>query len=115
MSASLANRGASRLCVHVFDPLRAKCGGREWVRKVLRFPRNLVASELHNTDGVGRFAVICQDEFGDPKITTANDSSDSKPFFVRLTGALALASGPVCTALVLTGVFNRRMKSRQAG
>jgi hypothetical protein len=24
--------------------------------------------------------VICQDEFGDPKIVAANDSSDSKPF-----------------------------------
>jgi hypothetical protein len=30
------------------------------------------------------------DEFGDPKITAANDSSDSKPLFARLTSALVL-------------------------
>src|SRR5262249_34266060 len=54
------------------------------------FPAQLVALELHDAHGVGRLAVICQDEFGDPKITAANNSSDSKPFFARLTGALVL-------------------------
>ena len=34
--------------------------------------------------------VICYDQFGDPKITAANDSSDSKPLFARLTSALVL-------------------------
>src|ERR1700720_973425 len=90
MATSVANSFASRLCIHPFDPLSARCGSHEWIRKVLCFPRNLVARELHDTHGVGRFAVICQDEFGDPKITAANDSSDSKPLFVRLTGALVL-------------------------
>ena len=60
------------------------------IRKVLCFPRNLVATELHDAHGVGRLAVICQDEFGDPKRTGANDSSDRKPLFARLTGALVL-------------------------
>ena len=78
------------LCVHPFDPLSAKCGGREWIRKVLCFPRNLVALELHDAHRVGRLAVICQNEFGDPKITAANDLPDSKPLFARLTGALVL-------------------------
>ena len=81
---------ASRLCVHPFDPLSAPCGSHEGIRKVLRFPRDLVALELHDAHGVGRLAVICKDEFGDPKITAANNSSDSKPFFARLTGALVL-------------------------
>ena len=58
--------------------------------KVLCFPRNLVVPELHDAHGVGRLAVICQDEFGDPKITAANDSSDGKPLFARLTSALVL-------------------------
>jgi hypothetical protein len=40
--------------------------------------------------GVGRFAIISQDEFSDPKIAAANDSSDSKPLFARLTSALGL-------------------------
>src|ERR1700719_797039 len=90
MAASLANSRASRLCVHPFDPLSARCGSHERIRKVLCFPRNLVAAELHDAHGVGRLAVICQDEFGDPKITAADDSSDSKPLFARLTSALVL-------------------------
>src|ERR1700693_5782306 len=90
MAVSLANSRALRVCIHPFDPLSARCGSREWIRKVLCFPRNLVAPELHDAHGVGRLAVICQDEFGDPEITAANDSSDSKPLFVRLTSALAL-------------------------
>src|SRR5579864_5073801 len=84
------NSRASSLCVHPFDPLSAGCGRHEWIRKVLCFPRNLVVPELHDAHGVGRLAVICQDEFGDPKITAANDSSNRKPLFVRLTSALVL-------------------------
>src|SRR5271154_1875653 len=81
---------ASRLCFHPFDPLRAKRGGREWIREVLRFSRNLVAPELHDAHGVRRLAVIRQDEFRHPKITVTYDSSDSKPLIARLTGTLAL-------------------------
>jgi hypothetical protein len=62
----------SRLCVHPFDPLSARCGRHERIRKVLCFPRNLVATELHDAHGTGGLAVIGQDEFGDPKITVAN-------------------------------------------
>jgi hypothetical protein len=54
------------------------------------FPRDLVVSELHDAHSVGRLAVICQDEFGDPKITATDDASDSKPLLARLTGALVL-------------------------
>src|ERR1700722_620611 len=79
---------ASKLFVHPFDPLSARCGSHEWIRKVLCLPRHLVAPELHDAHGVRRFAVICQDEFGDPKITAANDSSDNKPLLVRLASAL---------------------------
>src|SRR6201984_3623271 len=90
MAVSLANSCASTLRVTPCDPLSAPCGSHEWIRKVLCFPRNLVVPELHNTHGVGRLAVICQDEFGDPKITASNDSSDSKTLFARLTSALVL-------------------------
>ena len=96
---SLANSRASRLCVHAFDPSSAKCGSHEWIRKVLCFPRNLVAAELHDAHGVGRLAVIREDEFGDPKIAAANDSPDSKPLFARLTGALALYVGSTAGSL----------------
>src|ERR1041384_1562885 len=87
---SLAYSCASRLCVHPFDPLSAECGSHEWIRKVLCFPRNLVVPELHDAHGVGRLAVIRQDEFRDPKIAAPNDSAHRKPLFARLTGALVL-------------------------
>src|ERR1700692_3958765 len=90
MAVSFPNSRASRLCLHPFDPLSAPCGSHECIRKVLCFPRDLVAPELHDAHGVGRLAVICQDEFGDPKVTATNDSSDSKPLFARLTSALVL-------------------------
>src|SRR5271170_7736735 len=82
--------GTTRLCVPSFDQLSAPRGSHEWIRKVLCFPRNFVVPELHDAHCVGWLAVICQDEFGDPKITVANDSSDSKPLFARLTSALVL-------------------------
>src|SRR5271170_5232972 len=90
MAGPLANARVSRFCVHPFDPLSARCRSHEWIRKVPCLPRNLVAAELHDAHGVGRLAVICQDEFGDPKLTAANDSSDRKPFVARLTGVLLL-------------------------
>ena len=89
MSSSF-DRTASGLYIHPFDPLSARRGSHEWIRKILRFPRNLVVRELHDAYGVGRLAVIGQDEFGDPKITAADDSLDSKPLFARLTSALVL-------------------------
>src|SRR5580658_8565177 len=84
------NPRTASLCVHPFDPLSARCGSHKRICKVLRFPRNLVVLELHDAHSVGRLAVVCQDEFGDPKITAANDSPDSKPLFIRLTSALVL-------------------------
>lgn len=54
------------------------------------FPAHFVAPELHDAHGEGRLAVVCQDEFGDPETTAANDLSHSKPLFARLTGALVL-------------------------
>src|ERR1700693_2433662 len=90
MAVSLANSRAWRLCVHPFDPLSAPCGSHEWIRKVLCFPRNLVVPELHDAHGVGRLPVNCQHELGKPKLAAANDSSDSKPLFAWLPGALVL-------------------------
>src|ERR1700676_567691 len=90
MALSLTNSRVSRLCVDPFDPLSAPCGSHEWIRKVLCLPGNLFVPELHDAHGVGRLAVIGQDEFGDPQITAANDSSDSKRFLARLTSALVL-------------------------
>src|SRR5271155_3827844 len=109
IAMSLANSRVSRLCVHPYDPLSAPCGSHEWIRKVLCFPRHLVARELHDAHGVGRLAVISQDEFGDPKITAANDSSDSKPLFARLTGALVLYVASTAGSLARLRVVQHRV------
>src|SRR5277367_3222484 len=94
---------------HPFYPLSAPCGSHEWIRKILCFPRNLVARELHDAHGVRRLAVICQDEFGDPKVTAANDSSDSKPLVARLTGALVLYIISTAGSLARLRVFQHRV------
>src|SRR6516225_2314724 len=72
----MTNRSATQqgLRVHPFDPLCAPGARLERIPKILCFPCNLVAAELHDAHGVGWLTVICQDVFGDPKITAANDS-----------------------------------------
>src|SRR5271156_4723736 len=105
----VANSLAPRLCVHPFDPLSARCWSHEWIRKVLCFPPNLVAPELHDAHGVRRLAVIGQDEFGDPKITAANDSPYRKTLFVWLTGALSLYVAPAAGSLAGLRVFQHRV------
>src|SRR5580693_3247479 len=109
MAMSLANSRASRLCVNPFDPLSAPCGSHEWIRKVLCFPRHLVAAEFHDAHGVGRLAVIGQDEFGDPKITAANNPPDSEPLFVRLISALVLYVASTADSLAGLRVFQHRV------
>src|ERR1700685_562674 len=99
MVVALADPRASRLCVHPLDPLSARCGSHEWIRKVLCFPRNLVAAELHDAYGAGRLGVICQDELRDTKTAAADDSSDGTALFARLTSALALYVPPTAGSL----------------
>src|SRR5215472_13254280 len=101
--------GVLKLCAHPFDPLSAPCGSHKWIPKVLCLPRNLLAPELHDAHGVGRLAIICQDEFGDPKITAANDSLDSKPLFARLTRALALYIASTAGSLAGLRVVQHRI------
>src|SRR5271168_3314671 len=109
MALPPANARASRLCVHPFDQLSAPCGSRERISKVLCFPRDLVALELHDAHGVGRLAVIFQDVFGDPKITAANDSPDIKLLFARLTGALLLYVDSAAGSLARLRVVQHRV------
>src|ERR1700682_4231729 len=84
---------------HPFDPLSAPRAGLERIRKVLCFPRNLVAAELHDAHGVGRLPVIRQNILGDPKITAANDSPHSEALFARLIGARDLYVAPTADSL----------------
>src|SRR6185437_2777070 len=85
---SRLRRSAS--CVHPLYPLSTPCGNCEWIREVLCFAGDFAATELHDAHGEGGLAVVGQGEFGDPEIAAADDSPDSKPFLIRLTGSLIL-------------------------
>jgi hypothetical protein len=88
---------------HPFDPLSAPHAGLERICKVLCFPCNLVAAELHDADGVGRPPVIRQNILGDSEITAANDSPHSEALFARLIGARDLYVAPTADPARLTG------------
>src|SRR5579871_3654758 len=109
MDGAVANFRNSRLCFHPFHPLTTPCGGLERIGKVLCFPRHLVAAELHDAHGVGWLAVICKDEFGDPKITAAYDSPHRKALLARLTGTLALYVRSAASALVRLWILQHRV------
>jgi hypothetical protein len=79
---------------HPFDPLSAPRAGLERIRKVLCFPCNLVAAELHDAHGVGRLPVVRQNILGNPKIISANDSPHSEALPARLIGARDLYVAP---------------------
>src|SRR5262245_58217580 len=87
------------LRVHPFDPLCAPGARLERIPKILRFPCDLVAAELHDAHRVGRLTVIGQDVFGDPKITAADDSPHGKTLLTRLLGACDLYVAPAADPL----------------
>src|SRR6202050_1154572 len=101
-------RGAIRLLfpghsdfafAHPFNPLSTPRAGLEGIPKVLCFPGNLVAAELHDAHGVRWFTVIRQNILGDPKITAADDSPHSEALFARLVGARDLYVAPTADSL----------------
>ena len=61
--------------------------------------RDLAGSQEQHEEKIRERHPRDQDEFGDPKLTTANDSSDRKALFVRLTGALVLYVGSTAGSL----------------
>src|ERR1700722_3568352 len=94
---------------NALDPLSAPCGGLEWIGKILRFPGDLVAAELHDAHGVRRLAVISQDVLGDPKITTADDSPHCETLFARLLGAGDLYVASTVDSLARLWVIQHRV------
>ena len=84
---------------HLFHPLSAPRAGLERIRKVLCFPCNFVAVELHDAHGVGGLPVIRKNILGDPNITAANDSPNGEALFARLIGACDLYVAPTADSL----------------
>ena len=56
------------ISAHPLDPLSARGPRLEGIAEVLGLTGNLLVSELHDTHRVSRRAVVCEDEFGDPKV-----------------------------------------------
>src|SRR3984957_18364443 len=97
------------MLVHPFDQVSARRGWLEWIGKVLRFPRYLVAPELHDAHRVRRLAVIRENQFRNPKIAASNDSSHRESLLARLTGALGLVVAPPPLSLARFRVIQHRV------
>src|SRR5580704_2400094 len=84
---------------HPLDPLRARGPRREGIAEVLGLTGNLAVSKLHDTHRVGRHAVVCQDEFSDPKVASAEYAPHAKALLVRLRGTRRLNIAPAADPL----------------
>src|SRR5437868_4527898 len=74
----------ANISAHPLDPLSARRPRLEGIAEVLGLTGNLPVSELHDTHRVRRRAVICQDEFSDPKVGSTEYALDLKALLVRL-------------------------------
>jgi hypothetical protein len=82
------------ISAHPLDPLSARGTRLEGIAEVLGLTGNLPVPELHDTHCVGRRAVVCKDEFSDPKVASTEYASHRKALPVRLrkTRRLNIAS-----------------------
>ena len=61
------------------DPLSARGPRLEGIAEVLGLTGNLPVSELHDTHRVRRQAVVCKDEFSDPKVDSTHSRTTENP------------------------------------
>src|SRR5215471_19920075 len=66
------------------DQVRPRRPGLERVAEVLRLAGHLSVAEFHDAHGVRRYAVIAEDQFGDPEIAAADDPLDCEALLARL-------------------------------
>src|SRR5206468_8669842 len=66
---------------------------------ILRLVGRQSVAEFHDADRVGWYAVIGQDEFGDPEIAAADNSPDRKTLPVRLDESALLNVVPAADPL----------------
>src|ERR1700685_104895 len=84
---------------HQLDPLSARRTRLEGVAEVLGLAGNLAVSKLHDTHRVGRRAVVCQDEFTDPKVAGTEYAPHTKALLVRLRRTRRLDIAPAADSL----------------
>ena len=70
------------------------------VAEVLGLTCNLAVGELHDTHRIRRHAVVCENEFSDPKAGGAEYAPHRKALLVRLRGTRRLNIAPASDALV---------------
>jgi hypothetical protein len=74
----------ANISAYSLDPLSTRGPRLEGIAEVLGLTGNLPVSELHDTHRVRRQAVVCKDEFSDPKIGSADYAPHHKALLVRL-------------------------------
>src|SRR3974390_1743666 len=84
----------ANISAHPLDPLSARGSRLEGIAEVLGLTGNLPVSELHNTHCVRRRAVVCKDEFSDPKVGSTEYALDLKALLVRLRKTRCLNIAP---------------------
>src|SRR6185369_269665 len=96
-------------CIHPFNQVSARCRSGEGIGEVLGFACDLVTPEFHDAHGIGWLAVICQDEFSNPKIAAAHDPLHRKPLLAGLTGALILNVASAASTLARLRIVEHRV------
>ena len=100
------------ISAYPLDPLSARGPRLEGIAEVLGLTGNLPVSELHDTHRVRRQAVVCKDEFSDPKV----GSTEYAPH--RCSEAVLLAHGfrpRLIPELVRTGLATTQTEHVHGG
>src|SRR4029077_7677762 len=89
----------ANISAYPLDPLSTRGPRLERIAEVLGLTGNLPVSELHDTHRVRRQAVVCKDEFSDPKIGSADYAPHHKALLVRLCKTRRLNIAPTVDPL----------------
>jgi hypothetical protein len=84
MIFNVSPAGEMNISAYPLDPLCARGPRLEGIAEVLGLTGNLPVSELHDTHRVRRQAVVCKDEFSDPKVSSTEYAPHHKALLVRL-------------------------------
>src|ERR1700733_10181479 len=79
--------------------MRTRGSGVEPISKILRFVGHQSFAEFHDAHRVRRYAVIGKNEFCDPEVAAADNSTDRKTLFVWLDESALLNVVPAANPL----------------
>jgi hypothetical protein len=89
----------ANISAYSLDPLSARGPRLEGIAEVLGLTGNLSVPELHDTHRVRRQAVVCEDEFSDPKVGNTEYTPHHKALLVRLRKTRRLNIAPTADPL----------------